>query len=413
MSAKANIPRIQIPAVFAPVWTSTKPYQIWYGSRYSSKSWTKAIYFLLKAQSQRYFRGVFARDTQKNVRLAQYQLFKDLCKRFDVFRDRYTFHNTTMTVTCKANGNFMVGGSFEQPDSLRSVADPTDFWAEEPVTRESQIARQDFLDIVGSLRNAEGVPVQFHFTFNPISKKTWIYEDFFLNDLYAGKVETLRVNYDQNPYCPQSAREFLESLKVIDPKRYQVDGLGEWGVDYEGLIYPEWEPVDEMPPPQFYGVDFGWTAPTAIVAGAVRDVYGQDRQSLLVSEVVYRSRLDAPELIAELNAAGVRRDVPMICDNEEPRMIQALRQAGFLAIPCTKGVGSVRDGIKAVQAYNLKVVRGSRNLIDELSTYVWKKKLESLIDIPDAGMDHAMDAMRYGVESLGRTASGSEEFNDW
>jgi phage terminase large subunit len=88
-----------------------------------------------------------------------------------------------MKIICRANGNFMMGGSFEQPDTLRSVADPTDFWAEEPITRESQINRQDFFDIVGSLRNAEGVQTQFHFTFNPISKQTWIYEDFFEKDI--------------------------------------------------------------------------------------------------------------------------------------------------------------------------------------------------------------------------------------
>jgi phage terminase large subunit len=156
-----------------------------------------------------------------------------------------------MKVTCNRNGNFLTGGSFEQPDTLRSVADPTDFWAEEPITRGSEIKRQDFFDIVGSLRNSFGLQTQFHFTFNPISKLTWIYKDFFEAQLYD--VETVFANYWDNPFCPQSTIDFLESLKTLDPKRYEVDALGNWGVSYEGLIYPEYESVTEMPEVKFYG----------------------------------------------------------------------------------------------------------------------------------------------------------------
>ncbi len=236
---------LDLPPKYGAVWNSAKPYQIWYGGRGGAKSWTKAIYFLLKAQSAPYFRLIFARDTQRSVRKSQYQLFKDVAKKFDCFRDRFGFHDSDMKITCKATGNFMSGGSFEQPDTIKSIADPTDFWAEEPITREAQIDKQAFFDIAGSLRNSYDIQTQFHFTFNPISKETWIYEDFFEQNLYD--CEKLFVNYVDNPFCPQTTVDFLESLKKLDYARYLVDALGQWGVPREGLIYPTYEVVEEMP----------------------------------------------------------------------------------------------------------------------------------------------------------------------
>lgn len=404
VATPAGIQTIQIPKRYGPVWLSEKPYQIWYGSRFSAKSWTKAIYFLLKAQSSPYFRLVFARDTQKNVRLSQYQLFKDICRRFPFFRDKFTFLDSNMKVICNQNGNFMVGGSFEQPDTLRSTAEVTDFWAEEPITREAQIGREDFLDIAGSLRNAEGIPTQFHFTFNPISKETWIYKDFFETKIYGDDVEILKINWYHNPYCPEDRKAFLNRLKKTDPKRYEVDGEGEWGVAHEGRIYKHYVSVDEMPEPQFYGVDFGFTHPMAIVAGAVVDVPDNLKNDLYWKELLYKTELSESDMIRECERLKLRKDIPMICDNESPSFIKALRRAGYRAKPCVKYAGSVWDGINAVLNHNLKIVKGSDNLFREASTYMWDQNRDgSIREEPVSNSeDHGLDAGRYGLEAKTR-----------
>jgi phage terminase large subunit len=222
---------IDVPKIYLPHYNDERPYQIWKGSRYSAKSWTKALFFLLHCRSDKYFRLVYARDTQKNVRKSQYQLFIDISKKFGLFKE-FDFRGTDMQITNKRNGNFMIGGSFEQPDTLRSTADVTDFWAEEPITRTFSIDRESFFDIVGSLRNSYGVPPKFHFTFNPIGMDNFIYKDFFSDEkLYdESEVNILTANYPDNPYCPQSAKDFLEKLRVTHPSRYEVDGLGLWGV---------------------------------------------------------------------------------------------------------------------------------------------------------------------------------------
>lgn len=405
MTANNSTYAIQIPDKFTTVWNSILPYQIWYGGRGSAKSWTKAIYFLCKAMSKSYCRTVFARDTQKNVRNSQYQLFKDIANRFECFHGQFSFADTVMKITHNKSGNLLLGGSFEQPDTLRSVADPTDFWAEEPITREAQIKRQDFFDIVGSLRNADNVPTQFHFTFNPISKQTWIYQDFFESGMYEGEVETLFVNYWDNPFCPDSTKLFLRGLKTKDPKRYEVDALGNWGVAYEGLIYANYTPVPDMPESMFYGLDFGYNDPCALVEGMVFDTPNQDKKDLFVRELLYESQHTSSTLIQRFVNLGISKAKVMICDNARPEMIADLQQAGYNVRGCEKYKGSVADGINRVKKFNLKVVSGSRNLFDEISTYCWKAKDEQILEQPEDGMDHLMDAMRYGLEGY-RTGPG-------
>ena len=406
---------IQIPDAFTRNWNSTLPYSIWYGGRGSAKSWTKAIYFLCRASQKEYFRCIFARDTQKNVRGSQYQLFKDIVARFPCFENQFSFHETTMKITHKASGNFLSGGSFEQPDTLRSVADPTDFWAEEPITREYAIKRSDFFDITGSLRNPYGIAPRFHFTFNPISKQTWIYQDFFQDGLYDGEVEILFVNYWDNPFCPESTIKFLESLQRLDPKRYEVDALGNWGIAYEGLIYKEYEAVDgdKMPESTFYGLDFGYNDPCALVEGCVVDTPNQDKKDLFFRELLYEVGHTSATLIARFQDLGVNKSRTMICDNARPEMIEDLKRAGYNAKPCTKYKGSVADGINRIKKFKLNIVKGSRNMFDEISTYCWKAKDGVIMEEPDGGMDHLLDAARYGTEIFVRKESGMLEFDHW
>lgn len=223
---------ITIPRVFIEKFNSQKPYQIWYGSRFSGKSWTKALQLLLTADSQEYFRGLFARRTQKEARDSQFQLFRDTLDRYPLLKSKFKIREHDMMIQHIHNGNFLKGASFEQPDSLMSVPDLTEMWIEEPITHDGQITRHSFLSIAGTLRNPHGLPSKFHFTLNPVGKNNFIYEDFFdpiklkYDDTRTDKV---LANYYHNVYCPQDRIDFLGDVKKSDYARYRVDGLGEWG----------------------------------------------------------------------------------------------------------------------------------------------------------------------------------------
>ena len=228
---------ILIPEIFLESLTNQKKYQIIHGSRISAKSWTKAIHFLYKCSQQSHFRGIYSRNTQKAARDSQFQLFKDTLNRYPLLRQQFTIHETPMRITHNGTGNFMQGGSFEDPASLMSVPDITDFWAEEPISRSGSIDRESFYDIVGMISRTSNP--QFHFTFNPINKKNFIYEDFFSDERLYDEEDTyyLLANYDSNPFASQASIDFLEKLKRIDPDRYLVDGLGIFGNTRTGSEY--------------------------------------------------------------------------------------------------------------------------------------------------------------------------------
>ena len=91
----------------------------------------------------------------------------------------------------------------------------------------------------------------------------------------------------------------------------------------------------------------------------------------------------------------------MVCDNARPEIIKDLQEAGYRAEHCTKYKGSVRDGIGEVKNYNLKIVRGSKNLFDEIGNYLWAQLPDGkLAEEPAPSMDHGMDAGRYGLEAV-------------
>ncbi len=97
---------------------------------------------------------------------------------------------------------------------------------------------------------------------------------------------------------------------------------------------------------------------------------------------------------------GVSKRKLIVADNARPEMIRDISSAGYMIEPCVKYKGSVVDGISKVSEYGLKIVTGSKNLFDEIKNYVWKLKNGKAVDEPDVGVDHLMDAVRYGVVRL-------------
>jgi len=227
---------VPIPEVFIPSILSTKPYRIRYGGRVSAKSWTTAAEYLLDCAAPTYSRQIFARMTQKAARESQFQLFKDLMKRYPLFSDVLDVKETNMRITNKINGNYIQGGSFEQPETLMSVPEVTRVWIEEPIHRRYVLSEAALEDIVGTIqRGSDDIASQVDMTFNPINKSNFIYEKFFKEKVYDAHI--CKADYIHNPFCPEKAKARLERLKISNPAQYQVDALGNWGTVLTGFEY--------------------------------------------------------------------------------------------------------------------------------------------------------------------------------
>ena len=89
----------------------------------------------------------------------------------------------------------------------------------------------------------------------------------------------------------------------------------------------------------------------------------------------------------------------IVADSARPEIIAEIKKGGYLITGANKDKGSVLRGIDKVKAR--AIVYDGKNLEREFLTYAWKKKKTGeVLDVPQDGMDHACDSLRYAIDDL-------------
>jgi phage terminase large subunit len=160
----------------------------------------------------------------------------------------------------------------------------------------------------------------------------------------------------------------------------------------EGTIFTDFELIDRIPDEARllgYGLDFGFSQdPAALIA-----IYKYNDE-LVVDEVVYQTGLLNSELSNIMKQSGVKGEI--FADSAEPKSIQELKRYGHQVKPVEKGKDSINYGIQILQQKHILITRGSTNLLDEFSKYMWKKNRDGGYEkTPIDAYNHAIDALRY------------------
>lgn len=227
--------------------------------------------------------------------------------------------------------------------------------------------------------------------FNPV-RKFWG-ETEFVGDRYI----TIHSTYKDNPYLSEEQVSAIEK-NMNDANWWRVYGEGETG-GVEGNVYPEYEVIEDMPETftgRCLGLDFGFVNdPTAIV-----DIRFQG-WDLYVDLLCYETGLLNANIAEYLVSNAINR-VVTVCDNAEQKSIVELQQKRVKAMPCIKGRGSVAGGIAQVKQFKLHITKRSVKLLDELDNYKWIKdeSTDTYTNEPIDAWNHALDALRYGVDYL-------------
>lgn len=195
--------------------------------------------------------------------------------------------------------------------------------------------------------------------------------------------------YKDNPFLEQTVIDEIESLEHKNKVLWTVYGLGLQAMA-EGLVFPEFEIVDEFPANAKQvaaGLDFGYSSdPTAIVKCGILD----DR--LYLDEQCYRTHMLTSEIIKELKRLGLF----VYADSADPRLIQEIANAGIIIFPADKYKGSVMGGLFKMMEYKLCVTRRSVNYIRELKNYVYEQNKDGkFINQPIDAYNHLIDGTRY------------------
>ena len=207
-------------------------------------------------------------------------------------------------------------------------------------------------------------------------------------------VQFLTLTYLDNEALDEVTVKEIESHK--DNKQWwRVYGMGLLG-EVEGKIYKGWQIIDDIPHEarlERYGLDFGYSQDQAAIVA----VYSYNG-GYIVDEILYQKGMTNQKL------AGVFENLDValvIADSAEPKSIDEIKEYGVGVIPANKGQGSVNQGINYVQDQRISVTKRSINLIKEYRRYLWKTDKDGVIlNVPEPGNDHALDALRYALESL-------------
>ena len=321
----------------------------------------------------------------------------------------------------KPSGQRIMFRGLDDPQSITSITVEDGYlcwvWWEEAFQCTNE---DDFNKVDMSIRGEMPAPLfkQHTLTLNPWTDKIWIKKRFFdkvgssgISD--DGMIMALTRNYDCNEFLGDDDRAIFEWMKENNPRRFAIEGRGEWGIA-EGLVYENWTELDFDIDAlrnqcdqygthrfrEYFGMDFGYTNdPTAFIA-----LLASEKEKVIyIFDEIYRTRMKNQDIYDTITYKGYKNEI-ITADNEDPKSIDELKDLGLNRIRAAeKGRGSVKAGIQKLQDYKIYVHPRCTNTIVELSNYIWApdKDTGKPTTEPADEYNHLMDALRYATEKLG------------
>ncbi len=276
-----------------------------------------------------------------------------------------------------------------------------------------EITEEDYLMILGGMRNAADPNPQLVLATNPAGRAHFLYEKF-----QPERPE------DRHPlrgchFLPMTenttlSAQYVQTMGDMPGNFRERFFLGKWG-EFEGLVLANWDRgvhMVERPPEDmaiwFVGIDDGYTNPfCAVLCG--EDSLGRYHVFAEVHGPRMLEQQKVDRVLAMLDKFGVQDKVEAIyADPAAAGIIGALRN---VQLPMVRGNNDVLEGIGKVQTRlgidstlkspMLTISPKCRQVIAEIEGYTWYKNSQNQNprDEPVKQADHGPDAIRYAVAS--------------
>nr|DAX92805.1 MAG TPA: terminase large subunit [Caudoviricetes sp.] len=315
-------------------------------------------------------------------------------------KDYFDFKLSPLEIIYKPTGQKILFRGLDDPLKVTSVTVDVGslcfLWIEEAYEIMSE---SDFDMLDESIRGEvpKGHFKQITLTFNPWNERHWIKRRFF--DKKDKDVLAITTNYTCNEWLDRSDLNVFERMKENNPRRYQVAGLGNWGI-VDGLIYENFEErqftLEEIKDYKTVaGLDFGYTNdPTAFFIGFL-----DKKDSILyVWDEMYSKGLSNKKIYENIKNMGYSKE-KITGDSAEPKSIDELKGYGLRIKGAKKGKDSILNGIQWIQDLKIIIHPRCNNFLTEISNYQWDKdKFGKALNRPIDDFNHLLDAMRYALE---------------
>lgn len=238
--------------------------------------------------------------------------------------------------------------------------------------------------------------------YNP-SAKFWAHEQ--LVEKQPNRTSFITLTYNENEALSAQERENIESRKPNpgeEPSNWWiVYGLGQIGT-LEGNIYNGWQESDADGVSTTgklirYGLDFGFSNDeSAMVA-----IYALEDGRIGIKEVLYKKGILGSQYAGILKSQNIDPNILIVADSARPEIIAEIKAQGYRIVGADKNPGSVKRGIDRVS--QKQIIYCGSNLKREYLSYAWRKKRTGeILDEPQDGNDHLMDALRYAIDDLSK-----------
>ncbi len=386
---------------YASFWKSRVRYLVVKGSRASKKSKTTALRFIYNLMKYDKSNLLVIRKTYRTLKDSCWTDLKWATQRLEV-ADKWDFKLSPLEATYLPTGQKILFRGLDDPLKVTSITVEYGYlcwaWLEEAY----EVMDESDFDVIDESIRGE-IPFnlwkQWVITFNPWNDRHWLKHRFF--DAEADPdILAITTNYTCNEWLDDSDRQLFENMKKNNPRRYQVAGLGHWGV-VEGLVYENVEYEYDFSLNQVLncdtvcGLDFGYTNdPTAFFIGFI----DTENKNLYVWDEIYKKGMSNRMIYDAIVSAGYGKE-KITCDSAEPKSIDELKGYGLRARKALKGKDSINHGIQFIQNYKILIHPRCVNFRTEIQNYAWAKdKFGAQINKPIDDFNHLMDAMRYAVE---------------
>ena len=400
---KKNLPQI-IGKGYATYWNYKGRYRVVKGGRGSKKSTTTALWIIYNMMkyplaNTLVIRRVF--NTHKDSTYTQLKWASNILKVSHLWK----FSKSPLEATYIPTGQKILFRGLDDPMSITSITVEHGHlcwcWFEEAF----QIMNEDdFNKVDMSIRGElpKGYFKQITLSFNPWSEKHWLKKRFF--DVKDEDVLAITTNYTCNEFLGEDDKKLFEKMKINNPRRYNIEGLGNWGIA-EGLVYNNFEELDfnienikKRPNVKSaFGLDFGYTNdPTAFIASLI----DLDNMEIFIFDEHYQKAMSNKDIANMIKYKGYSKE-RIVGDSSEPKSIDDIKRQGIYRLKgARKGKDSILNGIQYIQDFKIYVHPKCENTLIELSNYVWDTKEGNVINKPIDDYNHLMDALRYSLEDI-------------
>lgn len=410
MRSKTNI--IHLPEVigkgYGAFWRFRGRYRVVKGSRASKKSKTTSLNLITRMMQYPQANTLVVRKVFRTLKDSCFTELKWAIHRLGVDA-WWGIRESPLEMTYLPTGQKIYFRGLDDPLKVTSITVENGYlcwcWIEEAYEIMDERAF-DMLDesIRGGIPKETGLFKQITLTFNPWNEKHWLKARFF-DAPPDPDILALTTNYLCNEWLDQADLKVFETMRENNPRRYQVAGLGGWGI-VEGLVFENWKEeafetaaIAKKPDVvSAFGLDFGYTNdPTALFCGLV----SREEKTIWVFDELYENALTNRAICDRVTAMGYVKE-RIRADCAEPKSIDELRELGLYRItPARKGRDSINNGIQYIQDYHIVIHPRCVNFLTEISNYTWAEdKFGGKLNRPIDAFNHLMDAMRYALEDV-------------